>query len=189
LEGSIVRIGQTCIPYRGENRMREKNLLYRGPAQVYLQGQDALFPIHAEHRNYIEYVVGSPEGMIRLADLRPPSVAAARHLMAGRNGIELAAFFNRPAWVEARELGNGVSIELYEAETDERQPFAETPVLWLGVLEDGRMPSYRIAWEALDALEAPRLAFAALVLETEPMVDVSYYYAQSAARDVMSECG
>lgn len=140
--------------------MQDKNLLYRGPAQVYLQGQDALFPTEVEHRNYIEYVVGSPDGMIQLTDLRPPSMAAARHLLAGRNGIEFADFFNRPAWVEAREVGNGVSIEMYEVQTNDT-----APILWLGVLEDGRMPVHEIDWEVFDPVESPRVAFAALVRE------------------------
>ncbi|MDL1911737.1 hypothetical protein FBQ81_13775 [Chloroflexi bacterium CFX6] len=135
-----------------------ETLVYRGNARIYLQGKGALQPVDISDINCYTYFVGSVESSIKLLDFRYDPNKAAEARLNNRLDREFADIFNQPAEVDISEKNGNVEIELKLGRQDN-----ESPILWIGVIDDGKMPVHKIAWETLKPIQGGAIAFAALV--------------------------
>lgn len=135
-----------------------ETVVYRGNARVYLQGKGALQPVDISDSNCYTYFVGSAESSIKLLDFRHEPNQAAEAKLENRLNGEFADIFNQPAEVDISEKNGNVEIELKPGKQNN-----ESPILWIGVINDGKMPVHKIAWETLKPIQGGTIAFAALV--------------------------
>ncbi len=138
--------------------MSEKQLQYRGFAQVYLQGPDALEPAADCGERQMSYFVGYPASAIQVLDYRQRPVEVAHRVLAGEEVSDFAGEFNRPAWVEIRATDKAVEIKLRDCRSE-----GELPTLWMGTTDSERLPDHPARWEVIKPLGRSRLAFAVLV--------------------------
>ncbi len=133
-------------------------LQYRGSAQVYLQGLEALEPSNGASEIPVTYYVGCPESNIFIRDYRLAPSLAARRALTDQDDGEFAEVFSQPASIEVRATDDLTEIELHDGGTDD-----EPLTLWLGVIDDGRMAVHEIEWETIKFIGETIFAFAALV--------------------------
>jgi hypothetical protein len=138
--------------------MKKGNLIFRGNVRLYLEGLGALVVIDRSNMDQITYCVGSLASSILIRDHRPKPINAALNTIDGNETTEFAECFNQPAWSEIRESGNKVEIDLFHADAK-----GDLPILWMGVIRDGKMPVHSILWEVLRPSEESVTAFAALI--------------------------
>ncbi|HEY5730129.1 MAG TPA: hypothetical protein VIS72_08765 [Anaerolineales bacterium] len=133
-------------------------IIYRGNVRVYLQGMGALQPVNIGNSEYHIYYVGTEESSIIIKDHRHEPNQAALAKLENRFEGEFADVFNQPAEVEILENEGKVEIEMLPGKQD-----AESPILWMGVIFDGKMSVHNITWETLKPISANVTAFAVLV--------------------------
>lgn len=135
-------------------------LLYQGPANVYLQGREALEVLDSHAENFIVYIIGTAKSAIRVIDFRGRSITAAHRALQGEGIWNFADIFNLPAWVEIRGDDQGCEAEIIMHEVE---PGESRPTLWLGVLEGGWIPAQDSDWELLRPIDEERTAFASII--------------------------
>ena len=143
--------------------MFKETCIYRGNVQIYLQGQNALLPIHSTREDQISCFIGSKRSKLLVRDYREEPVMAAHHDPSGVKGSEFAVAFNQPAYVEvsvAGENGESEKIEIHLRPAEQNDDF---PVLWLGVKNDSLMPMLDIEWEIMRPISMEKIAFTAMV--------------------------
>lgn len=138
--------------------MEDRGIVYRGNARVYLQGVGALQPIDINNLEYYTYYVGTEVSLIKVKDYRQEPNQAALAEIENRSKGKFAHAFNQPAEVEIRENGENVEIKMLPGKED-----IASPILWMGVINDGKMPVQKITWEVLKLLNDNAIAFAVLV--------------------------
>lgn len=138
--------------------METKDNIYSGNARVYLQGKGALQPLDTSSSEFHTYYVGTEESSIIIKDCRPEPVRAAKATLENNIEVEFADIFNQPAEVEISEKDGNVEIKMQPGKQDDM-----SPILWMGVIDDGKMPVHNITWEALKPIRGDSTAFAILV--------------------------
>jgi len=138
--------------------MEEKKLIFEGCVRVYLQGVNALRPIKSSIPSKMEYHIGSENTGLIVKDYRCDPVIAAQCTLSGETENDFADIFNQSAKVEVYQVQDGATIEMHEASADEI-----SPLLWMGVIYDGKMSVHRIFWEILKPVDTKAIAFAALI--------------------------
>lgn len=138
--------------------MPNLELRFSGYARVYLEGREALEVSEKPSNQQMNYFIGTPESELRVCDYRRVPAAAAQKALAGIEEFAFAEFFCQSAWVEIFADADSAEIVMREGEHD-----GKLPTLWLGVIENDRMPAHTISWELLKPLPDERTAFAALV--------------------------
>jgi hypothetical protein len=140
--------------------VNEKQLIFDGNVSLYLYGNGALKPIGAIANNISSYYIGGVQSNLIIHDHRPEVVSAAQLVLGGHVEINFADVFNQDARAEIRYQveSDAMEIDLYEGSSG-----VQLPILWIGVLDNNRMPAYKVEWEVFKALEPNRTAFAALV--------------------------
>jgi hypothetical protein len=140
-------------------QMNKKHVIFQGNVNLYLQGDSALLPLVLEDSQMIS-VIGAEDTDIVLRDYRKKPIQAAKKLREGFQNINFAKAFNQPGWAEVRYDGYNecLEIDIYE----DRSP-VKFPILWMGVIENGLLPAYKVMWEVYKPLPNNRTAFAALI--------------------------
>ena len=141
--------------------MSKGNSVYKGHVQIYLQGQNALIPI-ATCEDEMTYFIGSEKSKLLIRDFRKGPILAARCALEGQDGLQFADIFNQPAFAEISVTNKDDEPEKLEINLHPTNEPIENPVLWLGVLEEKRIPPYDIDWEFLRPLNKDQIAFAIL---------------------------
>lgn len=134
-------------------------LIFRGNAQIYLQGQDALEPIDFSLDGCMVYYIGSVESGIKVEDFRFEPNHKAKQAILTLDDTDFADVFNLPANVEIFDCGDLIEIRLRDGIA-----FDEDPMLWLGVWNENEIGNYSILWEEIKRINNDKFAFA-LVLE------------------------
>jgi hypothetical protein len=137
--------------------MSEHEVKYQGEVDIYLQGQDALEPTIAPPA-LMAYYVGCPSSKILVKDHRNRVAEAARLALSGIDEEKFANVFNEHAWVDIRSTDDQAEIEIFDGRGK-----GDVPVLWLGVISDGKMGAYDVDWEIIKPLGGTQFAFAAIV--------------------------
>jgi hypothetical protein len=134
--------------------------IFKGNAQIYLQGFDALLPAELQNSNQMKFYLGSENSRLQVTDFRKEPMRMAKRVLDGEDIQTFADIFNQPAWVEVKvnQSSDDVNIELYDDTTN-----VEYPILWMGVLTDNRLPAFDLDWEFFRILDQSRTAFAAMV--------------------------
>lgn len=135
-----------------------KGNVFRGNARVYLQGKGALQPIDTSSSNFHTYYVGTEESSIVVKDHRQEPVQAAKAELEERTQGVFADIFNQPAVVEISDNDGNIEIEMLSGKQDD-----DAPILWMGVIYDGKMPVHNIFWETLKPIRENATAFAVLI--------------------------
>jgi len=135
------------------------NPFFKGNVRVYLEGEQALVPVELHPPDEMKYFIGAEQTHLIIKDFRKNPNQAAQKAIAGETGTEFADVFNQPAWVEVSENAGALEIDMRE----ETAKPGERPILWLGVIRDGKMPVHKLAWEVLRPTSETAIAFAALV--------------------------
>jgi len=143
--------------------MEDMQVLYRGIANIYLQGHNALCPIEETINNSheIRYCIGDASTEFFIKDLRKELVLEANEAirLSRQNGF--TRDFNQQAWVEVRYEPSQEKVEI-ELRDPVKISQEKMPLLWLGVLENNLMPAYEVDWEIFKPL-AGSTAFVSLV--------------------------
>lgn len=137
--------------------MINSEIKYRGHAQIYLHGNNALEPIDL-NSNSMNYYVGCSASNILIRDYRAEAAQAAKRALDGLDEDKFADIFNQPGWVEIRSNNDQAEIEIYESNTPKK-----SPILWLGVISNSKMAVLDIDWEMLKPIDKSHVAFVALV--------------------------
>ncbi|RPJ26925.1 MAG: hypothetical protein EHM33_09880 [Chloroflexi bacterium] len=138
--------------------MTNSDIIYSGNARVYLEGKGALQPVDVSDPNCYTYFVGSVESAIKIKDFRPEPIHAAEAKIQNKLVGEFADVFNQPAEIEIIEEDENIEIAMRPGKQD-----SVSPILWMGVIYDGKMPVHKITWEALKPIRDDATAFAVLV--------------------------
>ncbi len=138
--------------------METKDVVYQGNANVYLEGDRAFLPLELDNPEKIVYSIGAQHTHLVVHDYRIKSNSVARQILSGNTSMEFAEAFNQSAWVEIFQQEGGLEINLHECLSK-----GQFPILWMGVIRDGKMPVHKLAWEILKPVEEFATAFAALV--------------------------
>jgi len=142
--------------------MEDSPILFEGDARVYLQGQNALFPILSDnYTQQITYYIGDNSSHLVLRDHRPATITEAVQAIQTKHQNGFAKHFNQPAHVVVRldEDSGKMEIDIHERKNAEKIP----PTIWMGILENNIMPGYEVLWEVFRAVDSTRTAFVALV--------------------------
>jgi len=137
-----------------------ENPVYEGNVSVYLEGQKALLPVEVNSPDEMTYFIGAEQTNLIIKDFRRNPNQVAERVIAGEEGLDFAEIFNQPAWVRVEVIEETGALEINMHETQAEVNF---PVLWLGVIRDGKMPVQNIEWEVLRPTDMSATAFAALV--------------------------
>jgi hypothetical protein len=151
--------------------MSTRNSIYKGHVQIYLQGQNALIPVDATRDDQITYFVGSEQSELLIRDYRQKSVRAAQQALSGSNIEQFADVFNEPAYTEIFAPNETAELETVEVNLYPTAEFGDFPFLWLGVIDNLRMPTFDTDWEILRSICPTRIAFAAMVNSTNFVED------------------
>lgn len=138
--------------------MDNKDVIYQGNARVYLQGRGALQPTNVGSSECYTYFVGTEASAIKIKDYRQEPNRAAAAKIENRLEGEFADVFNQPAEIEIKKEDGVVEITMRPGKQDNI-----SPMLWMGVIYDGKMPVHKITWEVLKPIEDNATAFAVLV--------------------------
>lgn len=137
-------------------------LVYQGPTRVHLQGQNALVVVSAELSGEIRYFLGCENTNLMVRDFRSRTTVEALEVIQRQNQNGFARLFNQNAFVEIHYNASSESIEISLRDTDN---FSENiPLLWMGILENNLMPSYRVEWEIFKAVDKNNTAFVAFIV-------------------------
>jgi len=133
--------------------MNNLQILYKGAADIYLQGQNALFPVidTTNKSQEIRYYIGDASTEFSIRDFRKKPVVEANEAirLSYQNGF--AKTFNQQAWVEIRYEPSSEKIEIELSDLSELSK-DKLPLLWMGVLDDNTMPAYEVDWEVFKPL-------------------------------------
>lgn len=143
--------------------MDNLRILYKGMADIYLQGQNALCPIEEtiNKSQEIQYCIGDTSTDFLIRDLRKKTILEANNAIRLRYQNGFAKTFNQQAWVEVRYEPSKEKIEIELSDPAEISN-EKLPLLWLGILDDNIMPAYEVDWEVFKSLVG-RTAFVSLV--------------------------
>ncbi len=136
------------------------SLWFRGNVLVYLEGEKALLPILVQPPHQMEYLIGAEYTGLIIKDFRMGPNLAAAQVINGNKDFDFSSHFNQPAFAEVSEENGTLQINLYETDVDN-----DYPILWLGVIRDGKMPVQNVIWEVLRPASQKDVAFAALVMD------------------------
>jgi hypothetical protein len=138
--------------------MNNEEIIYEGNARVYLQGKGALQPIATKDIDCYTYFIGTETSSIQIKDYRTEVNQVAKAALEKRFNGEFADIFNEPARIEIFEAEGIIEIKMHPGQSD-----STSPILWMGVIYDGKMPAHEITWESLKPIEGNAIAFAVLV--------------------------
>jgi hypothetical protein len=137
--------------------------IFQGPIRIYLQGQNALCPqIPAFLEQGMHYHIGQENTELTIHDYRDQPVKAAKEILTTQYQNGFAGKFSQRAWAKIHydQITEKIEIELHEL----KEPgVPESPLLWLGVLEDNIMPDYDVEWEVFKPLDNGQTAFVSLL--------------------------
>ena len=136
--------------------MVETPLIYKGNANIYLQGLGALEPITTQS-NLMEYFVAYPESKILVRDFRKNVAELANKILEGDNA-NFPEIFSQPAWIEIRSTKDAAEILIKDGINENHEK-----TLWLGVIRDSKMSVQDVDWEIIKSVNDNEFAFAALV--------------------------
>jgi len=143
--------------------MAIKHNIFQGNMHIYLQGQNALIPVGEIREDQMTYFVGAKDSELLIRDFRQNAILAAHRALSGVDETQFAEIFNQPACAEIFALdaeSETRQIEINLQSIDENKDF---PVLWLGVIDDLRMPMLDSIWEVLRPISLEKVAFVAIV--------------------------
>jgi len=141
--------------------MEELQILFKGTAQIYLQGKNALCPFEGQKSsNTMYYYIGQENTNFLIHDFRTKPVIAAKNVLKTNYQNGFADTFNQPSWVEIKYEHSSRKVEIELHDTEEN---IGLPLLWLGILEDNIMPSYEVEWEVFNSLDTGQTAFVSLI--------------------------
>jgi len=141
--------------------MENQQILFQGTARIYLQGKNALYPFEIINcSNAMHYYIGQESTEFIVHDYRKEPVITAKNVLKTQYQNGFAGIFNQPAWVEIRydQPVKKVEIELHDTQEN-----ISSSLLWLGILEDNIMPSYKVEWEVFKPLDTGKTAFVSLI--------------------------
>jgi len=138
--------------------MSELEVLFEGNINVYLNGENALWVIDTNQTRNMDYYLGSPESKIKVTDFRYDSVNVAKQALQDEFMDSFADIFNQRANVIVRNRGDEVIVELHNPENE-----TETRTLWLGVINDNRMPVHDVEWEIIHPISMSEVAFLVMI--------------------------
>lgn len=142
--------------------MSKENEIFQGNVQIYLQGQNALIPVGDIREDQMTYFIGAKNSNLLIKDFRQNPILAAQHVLSGLDGIQFADVFNQSAYAEifvSNKNDETASVEIKLLPTEEIE---DVPTLWLGVVDDFRMPMVDLEWEILRPISLEKVAFAAM---------------------------
>lgn len=146
--------------------MTQEHHIFKGNVQIYLQGQNALDLVGEIREDQMTYFVGSNNSKILVRDFRSNSILAAHRALSGTDVAQFADFFNQSAYAEI--LITDVETAMIEINLYYMSGNGDFPILWLGVIDDLRMPMFDTEWEILRPISLDRVAFAAMVKAETP---------------------
>ena len=138
--------------------MEHENQIFHGNARVYLQGKGALQLVDRSNSQCYTYFIGSVESAIKVKDFRQKPIQAAQAIIEGGFEQEFAEVFNQPAEIKIVGCKDSIEIEMRAGKDEET-----SPILWMGVINDEKMPVHQIEWETIKPIFGNIAAFAALV--------------------------
>lgn len=135
--------------------------IFQGNVRVYLQGKNALRPMFTNDQE-IQYHIGQENTKFLIRDYRKKTVVAAQEAISKQYQNGFADTFSQQAWAEIQyEQGKeSLEIVLRDPKQDTNN---ESPLLWLGILEDNLMPGYTVEWEVFKPLDSGQTAFVSLL--------------------------
>jgi hypothetical protein len=156
------------------------SLIFDGDVQVYLYGQNALIPTSLTDQA-LAMVIGIETSDLIVNEHRYKIIQLIKNTSPDSYPDGFLQSFNRPARVEIQYEPNqkGLKIDLYDIETVTED---NIPILWMGVLENNRMPNYEVEWEVLKSIDGNNAAFCALV-KTLPVLSSNQFSLVSTSDD------
>ncbi len=138
--------------------MSKNSILYSGNVNVYLEGHNALWIINTRLQDHMEYFIGSPVSKIEIVDYRKEPVVAAQNALLNGQDHTFAQIFNQRAWACIQNGKENITVELHDPYEQSKEP-----TLWLGVINDGRMPVHDVEWEVIQPISMSEAAFLVMV--------------------------
>jgi len=142
--------------------MSKENEIFQGNVQIYLQGQNALIPIGEIREDQMTYFIGAKNSNLLIKDFRQNPILAAQRALSGLDGVQFADVFNQSAYAKifvSDKTNETASVEINLLPAEEIE---DVPTLWLGVVDDFRMPMIDLEWEILRPISLEKVAFAAM---------------------------
>ena len=139
----------------------ETSIIYKGLAQIYLQGKNALQVLSTHIGNEMHYVLGNEQTNLIVHDFRQSTTGEALSEIWQCFPNEFAHQFNQNAFIEVSYTAssNCLEIDLYDTDNSSE----DLPLLWMGILEDNLMPGYRVKWEIFKPIDSCNTAFVAFI--------------------------
>ena len=138
--------------------MSKIEVVFTGTTNVYLDGENALWVIDTNQNHHMDYYLGSPASKIKVTDFRLDSVNVAKQAIQNDHMNSFADTFNQSANVIIHNCGDETIVELHNPENE-----TETHTLWLGVINDNRMPVHDIEWEIIHPISMSEVAFLVMI--------------------------
>ena len=135
-----------------------RKYFFEGPANIFLEGEGALWPLQILDYEKICYAVGASDTPIIINDYRASAIRAAYNAVDEQGQQEFADIFNQPSWIQVSEGADQVEIDLKELIHENSMS-----TLWLGVIHDMTMPVQPVVWQILKPVGKKSVAFAALI--------------------------